>query len=39
VGIYNLLDVSYEQPGFDGGWRSAVEQEGRSFRAKLTYRF
>jgi iron complex outermembrane receptor protein len=39
VGLYNLLDRSYTQPGSDTSWQNAFEQDGRSIQFKLRYRF
>lgn len=39
LGIRNLLDQDYQHPGSRGNWQNALEQDGRSVRAKLEYRF
>jgi iron complex outermembrane receptor protein len=39
VGLFNLLDKRYEHPGADTNWQNAIEQDGRSVRMKLVYRF
>ena len=39
LGIYNLFDKHYAHPGADNNWQNALEQDGRSIRIKLTYRF
>jgi outer membrane receptor protein involved in Fe transport len=39
LGIYNLFDKRYEHPGADTNWQNALEQDGRSARVKLSYRF
>jgi len=37
--VYNLLDAHYSDPVSDDFQQSAIEQDGRTFRIKLTYRF
>jgi outer membrane receptor for ferrienterochelin and colicins len=41
--IYNLLDTRYDDPATQGQGRThlqdLIEQDGRTFRVKLTYRF
>ena len=37
--IYNLLDRHYSHPATPGHQQALIEQDGRSFRVKLTYRF
>jgi outer membrane receptor for ferrienterochelin and colicins len=37
--VYNLFDVDYAFPGFAGLAQDTVEQDGRTFRVGLTYRF
>ncbi|MFN7944357.1 MAG: TonB-dependent receptor [Blastocatellia bacterium] len=37
--IYNLTDQQYAHPVGDEGRQNVIEQDGRSFRVKLTYRF
>jgi iron complex outermembrane receptor protein len=39
LGLYNLFDAHYDHPGSDINWQNALEQDGRSARLKLTYRF
>ena len=39
LGIYNLFDKHYQHPRADGNWTNALEQDGRSVRLKLVYRF
>jgi iron complex outermembrane receptor protein len=39
VSIYNLFDVDYGHPGGGEHRQDIIEQDGRSFRVKLTYRF
>ncbi|HYR26566.1 MAG TPA: TonB-dependent receptor, partial [Aquabacterium sp.] len=39
LGIRNLFDQHYQQPAADSNWQNALEQDGRSVRAKLEYRF
>lgn len=39
LGLYNLFDTRYEHPGADSNWQNALEQDGRSARLKLSYRF
>ncbi len=37
--IYNLLDKTYYDPASDFHLQNAIQQDGRTFRVKLTYRF
>jgi outer membrane receptor for ferrienterochelin and colicins len=37
--VYNLFDVHYGYPGGSEHREDIIEQDGRSFRVKLTYRF
>ena len=37
--VYNVLDQKYRTPGGDEHLQDAIEQDGRTFRVKLTYRF
>jgi len=37
--IYNLLDKSYSDPATPFHVQNTIEQDGRTFRVKLTYRF
>jgi len=37
--IYNLFDARYEHPASTAHLQDTIEQPGRSFRVKLTYRF
>ena len=39
LGLYNLFDTRYDHPGSDTNWQNALEQDGRSARLKLAYRF
>ncbi len=39
IGAYNLLNTRYADPGAEEHRQKAIEQDGRSFRLKLTYRF
>jgi outer membrane receptor for ferrienterochelin and colicin len=39
LGIYNLFDKRYAHPGSEINWQNALEQDGRSVRLKLSYRF
>ena len=39
LGVYNLFDKRYAQPGADTNWQNALEQDGRSVRLKASYRF
>ena len=39
LGIYNLFDKRYRQPGADSNWQNAIEQDGRSLRLDASYRF
>ncbi len=38
-GVYNLFDEHYGYPGGEDHTQDVIAQDGRSFRAKLTYRF
>ncbi len=37
--IANLFDKRYAQPGAESNWQNALDQDGRSARARLVYRF
>jgi outer membrane receptor for ferrienterochelin and colicins len=37
--VYNLFDQRYAYPGSTGHFQDSIPQDGRSFRAKLTYKF
>ncbi|HTQ41099.1 MAG TPA: TonB-dependent receptor [Pirellulales bacterium] len=37
--IYNLLNKTYYQPASNFHFQNAIQQDGRTFRVKLTYRF
>ncbi len=37
--IGNLFDKRYAQPGADTNWQNALDQDGRSLRAHIAYRF
>ena len=39
VGIYNLLDETYDHPGFLEHDQDTLEQDGRTVGVKLFYRF
>ena len=39
VGLYNLLDEQYGNPGFSEHRQDVLNQDGINFRVKLTYRF
>lgn len=39
VGVFNLLDKRYAQPGADSNWQNAFEQDGRSARIQLSFRY
>jgi len=39
AGVYNLFDSRYGFPGGSGHLQDVIEQDGRTFRLKLTYRF
>ncbi|UCD50346.1 MAG: TonB-dependent receptor [Phycisphaerales bacterium] len=39
AGVYNLFDVEYDYPGFGEHAQDVIEQDGRMFQIKLTYRF
>lgn len=39
LGIRNLFDQNHQHPGADSNWQNALEQDGRSVRARLEYRF
>jgi len=39
AGLYNLFDTRYAYPGFGEHVQGEIEQDGRTFRVKLTYRF
>ena len=39
AGLYNLFDVKYDYPAFGEHTQDTIEQDGRTFRVKLTYRF
>jgi outer membrane receptor protein involved in Fe transport len=36
---YNLFDARYQHPGSRNNWQNGLEQDGRSLRAKLVYRY
>ena len=37
--VYNLLDQKYDDPSTPFHRQDLIEQDGRTFRVKLTYRF
>jgi iron complex outermembrane receptor protein len=39
LALYNVFDKRYSHPGADTNWQTALEQDGRSVRLKLAYRF
>ena len=39
LGVRNLFDQDYRHPGADSNWQNALEQDGRSVRARLEFRF
>jgi iron complex outermembrane receptor protein len=39
LGVYNLFDKRFEHPASDINWQNSFEQDGRSLRLKLDYRF
>ena len=39
LSVHNLLDARYAHPGSRNNWQNAIEQDGRSVRVKLSYRF
>ncbi|MFO1219959.1 MAG: TonB-dependent receptor [Burkholderiaceae bacterium] len=39
VGIHNLFDHRYEQPGSRNNWQDSLEQDGRSLRVELSAHF
>ncbi len=39
LGVYNVFDKRYADPGAEEHIQQAIEQDGRNFRLKLTYRF
>jgi outer membrane receptor for ferrienterochelin and colicins len=39
AGVYNLFDAKYGNPGFHELRQNIIEQDGISYRIKLTYRF
>ena len=39
LGIYNAFDRRYLHPGSRNNWQNALEQDGRSVRLKLIYKF
>jgi outer membrane cobalamin receptor len=38
VGVANMFDKHYSQPGADINWQNAFEQDGRSVMVRLSYR-
>ncbi|TVM00604.1 MAG: TonB-dependent receptor [Candidatus Brocadia sp. WS118] len=38
-GVYNLFDMEYEDPGGEEHTQDVIEQDGRTFRIKITYAF
>jgi iron complex outermembrane receptor protein len=39
LGVLNLLDKRYAEPAAAFNWQNSLEQDGRSVRLKLDYRF
>ena len=39
VSLHNLFDKRYSQPAADTNWQNALDQDGRSARVKVSYRF
>ena len=39
VGVQNLFDKHYEQPGASGNWQNALTQDGRSVQVNFLYKF
>jgi iron complex outermembrane receptor protein len=39
LGIYNLFDKRYSLPAADSNWQNTLEQDGRSVRVQMLYRF
>jgi len=39
LGLYNLFDTKYAYPGSRNNWQNALEQDGRSVRAQLSFGF
>ena len=39
LAIYNLFDKRYAHPAADVNWQNAFEQDGRTVRLKLSYRY
>jgi iron complex outermembrane receptor protein len=37
--VYNLFDARYGYPGAEDHLQDVIQQDGRSFRLKLTFRF
>lgn len=37
--VYNVFDKRYDDPGDDAQLQDVIEQDGRTFRLKLTYAF
>jgi outer membrane receptor for ferrienterochelin and colicins len=39
AGVSNLFDKEYGHPGFDEHIQDIIQQDGRTYWLKLTYRF
>jgi outer membrane receptor for ferric coprogen and ferric-rhodotorulic acid len=39
LGIRNLFDKPHAQPNADSNWQNALDQDGRSVRIRLAYRY
>ena len=39
LGLYNLFDKRYSEPGAENNWQNSFQQDGRSIRIKFTQNF
>jgi len=39
LSLYNLFDVRYAYPSSRNNWQSVLDQDGRSVRVKVSYKF
>jgi len=39
LGLYNLFDKLYSEPGDENNWQNSFQQDGRSIRIKFTQKF
>jgi outer membrane receptor protein involved in Fe transport len=39
VGVRNLFDKRHALPNADSNWQNALDQDGRSVRVRLAYRY